>query len=116
MLLVFVLPLGQQFLPLHEGVVELFIRVGKNHLVVEFRHHRLSFRPKGMGAGEGRGKKRRAKETTSVSFLPLVSLPSWNGLGGATGYVSTASRAYANTLRTIGWLHKSHNHLSLPLR
>lgn len=40
--LVLVLSLWQQLLPLHEGVVELFVRVGEDHLVVELCHHRLS--------------------------------------------------------------------------
>ena len=40
-LLVLMLPLRHQFLPLHEGVVELLVRVGENHFVVELGDYRL---------------------------------------------------------------------------
>lgn len=52
-LLVLVLSLRQQLLPLHEGVVELFVRIGEDHLIVELCHHRLSQRNPGIGRRGG---------------------------------------------------------------
>lgn len=74
-LLVLVFSLRQQLLALHEGRVELFVRVCEDHLVVELRHHGLTGREQNTPGRVGiKGDSGSGKREQSIAAMRAISV------------------------------------------